>query len=88
MGLRSIALVSLLGLLAPGSASMQLYPLRGPIAAVPTLVIEGVAKNTGKIYAVCADGTRVQGSFVKGSGTARGSGNATDTNGNVNNLLF
>jgi hypothetical protein len=47
-----------------------------------------VAKNTGKIYAVCADGTRVQGSFVKGSGTARGSGNATDTNGNVNNLLF
>jgi hypothetical protein len=44
--------------------------------------------NTGEIYAVCADGTRVQGTFVIGSGTASGSGNATDTNGNVYKLLF
>ena len=26
--------------------------------------------NNGEIYAVCADGTRVQGTFVIGSGTA------------------
>ena len=44
--------------------------------------------NTGEIYAVCEDGTRVQGTFVIGSGTASGSGNATDTNGNVYKLLF
>jgi hypothetical protein len=50
MGLRSLALVSLFGLAACGSggnASMQLYPLQGPIAADdPTLVIEAKAKNT------------------------------------------
>lgn len=150
MGLKSLALVSLLGLAAcgsGGSASMQFYPLQGPIATEdPTLVIQAVAKNTdgtsgplsfrlpdrvkcegkwssltprtvsntaglsmtlrktggelgaktetvagvntGEIYAVCADGTRVQGTFVIGSGTASGSGNATDTRGNVYKLLF
>lgn len=44
--------------------------------------------NDGEIYAVCADGTRVQGTFVIGSGTASGTGTATDTNGNVYKLLF
>lgn len=44
--------------------------------------------NTGEIYAVCADGTRVQGTFVLGSGTASGTGQASDTNGNVYKLLF
>jgi hypothetical protein len=44
--------------------------------------------NDGEIYAVCDDGTRVQGTFVIGSGTASGSGQATDTNGNVYKLLF
>lgn len=44
--------------------------------------------NNGEIYAVCADGTRVQGTFVIGSGTASGSGQATDTKGNVYKLLF
>jgi len=44
--------------------------------------------NTGEIYAVCTDGTRVQGTFVIGSGTASGTGTATDTNGNVYKLLF
>lgn len=44
--------------------------------------------NDGEIYAVCADGTRVQGTFVIGSGTASGTGQATDTNGNVYKLLF
>lgn len=150
MGLRSLAVISLLGLAAcsgGGSAPMQFYPLQGPIAAAdPTLVIEAKAKNTegtsgplsfrlpgkvkcegtwssltprtvsnsaglsltlrktggeigaskatvagvntGEIYAVCADGTRVQGTFVIGSGTVSGSGNATDTNGNVYKLLF
>lgn len=44
--------------------------------------------NNGEIYAVCGDGTRVQGTFVVGSGTASGTGQATDTNGNVYKLLF
>lgn len=44
--------------------------------------------NNGEIYAVCEDGTRVQGTFVIGSGTASGTGSATDTNGNVYKLLF
>jgi hypothetical protein len=50
MGLRKLALVSLIGLAAcgsGGSASMQLYPLQGPIAADDLkLVIEAKAKNT------------------------------------------
>ena len=44
--------------------------------------------NDGEIYAVCEDGTRVQGTFSIGSGTASGTGAATDTNGNVYKLLF
>lgn len=44
--------------------------------------------NNGEIYAVCADGTRVQGTFVIGSGTASGTGQASDTKGNVYKLLF
>ena len=51
-----------------------------------TKTVAGV--NNGEIYAVCSDGTRVQGTFVIGSGTASGSGTATDTNGNVYKLLF
>lgn len=44
--------------------------------------------NNGEIYAVCRDGTRIQGSFLIGSGTKSGTGRATDTNGNVYKLLF
>ena len=44
--------------------------------------------NNGEIYAVYDDGTRVQGTFVIGSGTASGTGQASDTNGNVYKLLF
>ncbi|WP_431299539.1 hypothetical protein [Tabrizicola sp. BL-A-41-H6] len=44
--------------------------------------------NNGEIYAVCDDGTRVQGTFIIGSGTSSGTGTATDTNGNVYKLLF
>jgi hypothetical protein len=44
--------------------------------------------NDGELYAVCSDGRRVQGTFVIGSGTASGSGSATDTDGNVYKLLF
>ena len=44
--------------------------------------------NDGELYAVCADGRRVQGTFVIGSGTASGTGQATDTMGNVYKLLF
>lgn len=51
-----------------------------------TSTVGGV--NTGEIYAVCTDGTRVQGSFLIGSGTTSGTGNATDTNGNLYKLLF
>ena len=51
-----------------------------------TATVAGV--NDGEIYAVCDDGTRVQGTFVIGSGTASRTGQATDTNGNVYKLLF
>jgi hypothetical protein len=51
-----------------------------------TETVAGV--NDGEIYAVCADGTRVQGTFSIGSGTASGTGRASDTNGNVYKLLF
>ena len=44
--------------------------------------------NNGEIYAVCTDGTRVQGNFISGSGTTSGTGRATDTNGNLYKLLF
>lgn len=44
--------------------------------------------NDGELYAVCADGSRVQGTFSIGSGTASGTGQASDTNGNVYKLLF
>lgn len=44
--------------------------------------------NTGEIYAVCRDGTRVQGHFIMGSGTTSGTGNATDTLGNSYKILF
>ena len=145
--LLTLVLVLPLAACASGNSSMQLYPLKGPIAdADPTLVIQATAKNTtgtsgeltfrmpergrcigtwssltprtvsnkkgmsltfkktggevgreietvagvnnGEIYAVCADGTRVQGTFVIGSGTASGTGRASDTNGNVYKLLF
>lgn len=44
--------------------------------------------NTGEIYAVCKDGTVVQGTFVMGSSTTSGTGTATDTRGNTYKLLF
>jgi hypothetical protein len=51
-----------------------------------TKTVAGV--NNGEIYAVCNDGTRVQGNFISGSGTTSGTGQATDTNGNIYKLLF
>lgn len=44
--------------------------------------------NSGEIYAVCTDGTRVQGTFIQGSGTQSGTGTATDTLGNSYKILF
>ncbi|WP_435258882.1 hypothetical protein ACSBLW_03675 [Thioclava sp. FR2] len=44
--------------------------------------------NRGEIYAVCRNGTIVQGQFAMGSGTTSGSGTASDTQGNVYKLLF
>lgn len=62
--------------------------LRGPNGNLDrtTKTVPGV--NDGEIYAVCNNGTRVQGNFRIGSGTASGSGSATDTDGNVYKLLF
>ena len=65
--------------------SLTLKKTGGEIGA-ETKTVAGV--NNGEIYAVCSDGTRVQGTFVVGSGTASGTGQATDTNGNVYKLLF
>ena len=44
--------------------------------------------NNGQIYAVCRDGTTLEGSFVIGSGTTSGNGTATDSRGNSYKLLF
>ena len=44
--------------------------------------------NSGEIYAICKDGTRVQGQFVMGSSTTSGTGTATDTRGNTYKLMF
>ncbi len=44
--------------------------------------------NSGEIYALCKDGTRVEGTFIMGSGTQSGTGTATDTLGNTYKLLF
>jgi hypothetical protein len=44
--------------------------------------------NNGEIYAVCTDGTRVQGNFITGSGTESGTGTVTDSVGNTYKLLF
>ena len=44
--------------------------------------------NSGEIYAVCNDGTRVQGTFITGSGTESGTGTVTDSLGNSYKLLF
>jgi hypothetical protein len=44
--------------------------------------------NSGEIYAVCTDGTRVQGNFISGSGTESGTGTVTDSLGNTYKLLF
>lgn len=44
--------------------------------------------NRGEVYAVCRDGTVVQGTFAIGSGTTSGTGTAVDTKGNSYKLLF
>ena len=44
--------------------------------------------NNGEVYAVCTDGTRVQGRFITGSGTESGTGTVTDSVGNTYKLLF
>ena len=68
-----------------GGVSLTWKKVGGDVGA-KTDTVAGV--NDGEIYAVCEDGTRVQGTFVIGSGTASGTGSATDTNGNVYKLLF
>ena len=44
--------------------------------------------NTGQLFAVCKDGTRVVGNFMMGSGTTSGNGTATDSLGNSYKVLF
>ncbi|MBZ4022801.1 hypothetical protein CKO11_10050 [Rhodobacter sp. TJ_12] len=44
--------------------------------------------NSGEVYAVCKDGTRLEGTFIMGSGTQSGTGTASDTKGNSYKLLF
>jgi hypothetical protein len=68
-----------------GGVSLTWKKVGGDVGS-KTDTVAGV--NDGEIYAVCEDGTRVQGTFVIGSGTASGTGTATDTNGNVYKLLF
>ncbi len=43
--------------------------------------------NKGEVYAVCTDGTRVQGRFITGSGSESGTGTVTDTLANTYKLF-
>lgn len=62
--------------------------LRGPGGKVSNTTADVGGINSGEIYAVCTDGTRMQGRFVTGSGTESGTGTVTDTLGNTYKLLF
>ncbi|GLS87586.1 hypothetical protein GCM10010873_25600 [Cypionkella aquatica] len=62
--------------------------LRGPGGNVGNKTESVGGINPGEIYAVCKDGTVVQGKFMMGSSTTSGTGTATDTRGNTYKLLF
>jgi hypothetical protein len=62
--------------------------LRGPRGDLGNETKTLARVNTGEIYAVCSDATKVQGSFLIGSGTLSGTGRASDSNGNIYKLLF
>lgn len=66
--------------------NFKLTSLPGASVGRTTETVGGV--NSGEIFAICRDGTRVQGSFVIGSGTTSGTGEATDTLGNTYKILF
>ena len=65
--------------------SLSIRDLGGKLSR-STETVGGV--NKGEIYAVCRDGTIVQGQFSIGSGTTSGTGAATDSRGNSFKLLF
>ncbi len=62
--------------------------LRGPGGKVTNSTQDVGGINSGEIYAVCTDGTRLQGHFISGSGTNSGTGTVTDSLGNTYKLLF
>ena len=62
--------------------------LRGPGGKVSNTTQDVGGINPGEIYAVCEDGTRMQGRFISGSGTNSGTGTVTDSLGNTYKLLF
>lgn len=62
--------------------------LRGPGGKVTSSTQDVGGINSGEIYAVCTDGTRLQGQFISGSGTNSGTGTVTDSLGNTYKLLF
>jgi hypothetical protein len=64
------------------------FSLRGPGGKVSNTTADVGGVNSGEIYAVCSEGTRVQGHFLMGSGTESGTGTVTDTLGNTYKLLF
>lgn len=62
--------------------------LRGPGGGFSNSSSDVAGINSGEIYAICTDGTRVQGHFITGSGTNSGTGTVTDSLGNTYKLLF
>ena len=70
------------------SRGLSLTLRGGPGANIGNSVESVGGINSGEIYAVCKDGTRVEGQFVMGSSTTSGTGTATDTRGNTYKLLF
>ena len=62
--------------------------LRGPGGKYSSSSEDVAGINSGEIYAICSDGTRVQGHFITASGTESGTGTVTDSLGNTYKLLF
>lgn len=70
------------------SRGLSLTLRGGPGGSVGNSVESVGGINSGEVYAVCKDGTRVEGTFVMGSSTTSGTGTATDSRGNTYKLLF
>ena len=70
------------------SSGLSLTLRGGPGAKMGTTTESVPGVNSGEIFALCSDNRRVTGTFVMGSGTTSGRGQAADTMGNTYKILF